>query len=241
VNGDKALRRTTIAAVTVVAVVAGWVSYRHALEVVSAHGQTGWVARAYPLTIDGMIYAASMVLLNSARHRTPAPRLAYLALGLGISATIAVNVTAGLAFGVVGAIVAAWPAPALVISYELLMQVIRSAGTGASAPGWHGAPEREQAAAPVSAAPVRRALPGPPDGRAARRGKPARRTPAADRESAVLAAMEAEPAITHAELARRMGVDEATIRRVRKRLTPVTDRRSQPSGHAPAITLEGTP
>lgn len=125
-NGDKALRRTTIAAVTIVAVVAGWVSYRHALAVVSAHGETGWVSRAYPLTIDGMIYAASMVLLNAARHRTPAPRLAYLALGLGISATVAVNVTAGLAFGPVGALVAAWPAPALVISYELLMVVVRS-------------------------------------------------------------------------------------------------------------------
>lgn len=115
-TGDKAIRRTTIAAVTVVAVVAGWVSYRHALAVVSAHGETGWVARAYPLTIDGLICAASMVLLNAARQRVRAHGLAYFALGLGIAATLAANIAAGLAFGVTGAVVAAWPAPAMVIS-----------------------------------------------------------------------------------------------------------------------------
>jgi hypothetical protein len=41
-------------------------------------------------------------------------------------------------------------------------------------------------------------------------------------EAAVLAALAAEPEISHAELARRMNCDEATIRRVRKRLAPVT-------------------
>lgn len=125
-NGDKAIRRTTIAAVAVVAVVAGWVSYRHALNVVSAHGESGWLGRAYPLTIDGLIVAASMVLLTAARQRARAHWLAYFALALGIVATIAVNVAAGLAFGVVGAVIAAWPAPALVISFELLMIVVRS-------------------------------------------------------------------------------------------------------------------
>jgi|HubBroStandDraft_1064217.scaffolds.fasta_scaffold08432_6 hypothetical protein len=172
-----------------------------------------------------MIYAASMVLLNSARHHSPAPRLAYLALGLGISATVAVNVTAGLAFGVVGAIVAAWPAPALVISYELLMVVIRSAGPGPDTPDGYATPEREHdnlpvrpaPPAPVSAGPERRALPGSPGARTIRHGKTAtRRMPAADREAAVLAAVTAQPDISHAELARRMAVDEATIRRVRK-------------------------
>jgi hypothetical protein len=129
VTGDKALRWSTIAAVSAVALVAGFVSYRHALQVVSLHGETGWLARAYPLTIDGLIYAASMVLLNAARRGLQAPPLAYAALGLGIAATLTANIAAGLAYGPVGAIVAAWPAPALVISYELLMLVIRSAAS----------------------------------------------------------------------------------------------------------------
>jgi Protein of unknown function (DUF2637) len=126
-GADKAIRWSTVAAVTVVALVAAFVSYRHALAVVRLHGE-GWpVAQLYPLTIDGLIYAASMVLLDSARRRARPPVLAYVALGLGIAATLAANVAAGLAYGPLGAIVAAWPAPALVISYELLMYVIRSA------------------------------------------------------------------------------------------------------------------
>jgi hypothetical protein len=36
-----------------------------------------------------------------------------------------VNVAAGLVYGVAGATVAAWPAPALAISYELLMLIVR--------------------------------------------------------------------------------------------------------------------
>jgi len=133
VSGDKAIRWSTIGAVSVVALVAGFVSYRHALQVVTVHGETGVIAKAYPLTIDGLIYAASMVLLNAARRGIERPPLAYVALGLGIAATLAANVAAGLAFGPVGALVAAWPAPALVISYELLMLVIRS--SAAPVPG----------------------------------------------------------------------------------------------------------
>ena len=123
---DKAIRYSTIGAVSVVALVAAFVSYRHALTVVRAHGESGALALAYPLTIDGMIYASSMVLLNAARRGLDRPWLAYAALGMGIAATLAANVAAGLAYGPVGALVAAWPAPALVISYELLMLVIRS-------------------------------------------------------------------------------------------------------------------
>jgi len=36
--------------VTVVALVAASVSYRHALEVVGQHGESGWLDAVYPLT-----------------------------------------------------------------------------------------------------------------------------------------------------------------------------------------------
>jgi hypothetical protein len=67
-RADKAIRYSTIAAVLVVAHVAAFVSYRHALQVVLEHGETGKLALAYPLTIDGLIYCASMVQLNAARR-----------------------------------------------------------------------------------------------------------------------------------------------------------------------------
>jgi hypothetical protein len=48
-------------------------------------------------------------------------------LALGIAASLAVNVAQGWSHGAVGAVVAAWPAVALVGSYELLAWMIRTA------------------------------------------------------------------------------------------------------------------
>jgi hypothetical protein len=83
-------------------------------------------ARLLPLTVDGPIYASSMVMLDSARRRTPVPALARWLLGVGIAATLAANVAHGLGHALTGAAVAAWPAVVLVGSYELPMMVIRS-------------------------------------------------------------------------------------------------------------------
>lgn len=117
---------------SVVALVAAFVSYRHALQVVRAHGETGPLVLAYPVTVDGLIYCASIVLLNAARQGIRPHWLAYVALGLGIAATLAANVAAGISYGPVGALVASWPVPALVISYELLMIVLRTSARAAA-------------------------------------------------------------------------------------------------------------
>jgi Protein of unknown function (DUF2637) len=126
-GADRAIRWSTIAAVTGVAIIAAVISYQHATAVVRAHGESGAVARIYAGTIDGLIYAASMALFDAARRGLPSHPLARWLLGARIAATLAANVAAGLAFGLVGAVVAAWPAGALVGSYELLMVNIRQA------------------------------------------------------------------------------------------------------------------
>ena len=126
-GAERAIRWSTVAAVAAVALIAGWVSYLHAYEVVRAHGEAGMVARLYPGTIDGLIYAASMALLDAARRGVPAPALARWLLAAGIGATLFANVLAGARSGPLGAAVAAWPAFALVGSYELLMVIIRGA------------------------------------------------------------------------------------------------------------------
>ncbi|HEY1321685.1 MAG TPA: DUF2637 domain-containing protein [Streptosporangiaceae bacterium] len=128
-TGGRAIRWSTVAAVAGVAIVAGWVSYLHAYDVVAAHGEHGILARLYPGTIDGLIYAASMVLLDAARRGVQPPRLARWLLSAGIGATLFANVLAGAAYGVLGAAVAAWPAAALVGSYELLMWLVRQGVT----------------------------------------------------------------------------------------------------------------
>jgi hypothetical protein len=49
--------------------------------------------------VDGLIYASSMVMLDSARRRVPVLTLARWLLGLGIAATLAANVKHGLGTG----------------------------------------------------------------------------------------------------------------------------------------------
>jgi hypothetical protein len=120
------IRWSTAGAVLGVAAVAAVASYEHVYDLVRAHGESGWTARMVPLTVDGLIYASSMVMLDSARRKAPVLALARWLLGLGIAATLAANVAHGLGHSLIGAAVAAWPAVALVGTYELLMTVIRS-------------------------------------------------------------------------------------------------------------------
>ena len=125
---DRAIRLSTAAAVLAVAGIAAYVSYWHAYAVVRAHGENGITARLEPATIDGLVYASSMVILYAARHRVPVPSLAHWLLGLGIAATLTANMAQGWSHGPVGAVVAAWPAASLVGSYELLVWLIRTSG-----------------------------------------------------------------------------------------------------------------
>lgn len=119
------IRWSTAIVVVILAGVAAVVSYRHAFEVVVANGESGFTAVLVPLTIDGLIFASSMVLLDTARRGATRPKLAYFTMGLGILATLAANVMHGWAHGPIGAVVAAWPAVSLVLAYELLMGLIR--------------------------------------------------------------------------------------------------------------------
>ena len=104
---DRAIRVSTAVAVLAVAGVAAYVSYWHAYAVVCAHGETGITARLEPATIDGLVYASSMVNLYAARHRLPVPALARWLLALGIVATLAANMAQGWSHGPVGAVIAA--------------------------------------------------------------------------------------------------------------------------------------
>jgi hypothetical protein len=122
---DRLTRITTALAVLMVAGVAAVISYQHAYELVRSHGETGTTARLLPFTVDGLIWAASMVVLDASRRNHPVPRLALWSLGAGIVATVGANLAHGLGHGAVGALVSAWPALALVGSFELLMMLVR--------------------------------------------------------------------------------------------------------------------
>ncbi|MES9543732.1 DUF2637 domain-containing protein [Actinomadura sp. NPDC000600] len=139
---DRLIRITTALAVVAVAAVAAVISYRHAYELVHSHGESGPTARLVPFTVDGLIWAASMVILDASRRKHPAPPLAKWSLAVGIVATVGANVAHGATHGPIGAIVSAWPALALVGSFELLMTLTRAAASP-------DLPQNEQRTEPV--------------------------------------------------------------------------------------------
>jgi Protein of unknown function (DUF2637) len=110
VTGDRALRASAAIVVLAVAAFAAVVSYSHIYDLGSAHGQAGVAARLLPLSVDGLILAASLVMLLEARAARTAPTLARVMLGLGVAATVAANVGFGAADGLIGAAISAWPA-----------------------------------------------------------------------------------------------------------------------------------
>jgi hypothetical protein len=130
---DRLIRLTTALAVVAVASVAAIISYQHAYELIRTHGESGLTARLLPFTVDGLIWAASMVVLDASRRNQRVPRLALWSLGAGIVATVGANLAHGLGHGLIGALVSAWPALALVGSFELLMLLVRTASRATSA------------------------------------------------------------------------------------------------------------
>jgi hypothetical protein len=96
---DRLIRITTALAVVIVATVAAVISYRHAYELVRTNGESGAAARLVPFTVDGLIWAASMVILDASRRKQSVPTLAKWSLGVGITATIGANVAHGLTHG----------------------------------------------------------------------------------------------------------------------------------------------
>lgn len=123
----RAIRMLTAGVVLAVAAFAAIVSYSHVYDLGRAHGQSGTAARLLPLSVDGLIAAASLVMLHEARRQRQAPPLARWMLALGIAATLAANVLYGLPWGPVGAVVSGWPAVAFVGAAEMLMYLVRSA------------------------------------------------------------------------------------------------------------------
>jgi hypothetical protein len=126
-DGNRAIRSATAGVVTAVAGFAAVVSYSHIHDLAGQHGQSKTAALLLPLSVDGLILAASLVLLHEARNARTAPARAWLMLGLGVAATLAANVLSGLPDGWLNACISAWPAVAFVGAVEMVMWMIRKA------------------------------------------------------------------------------------------------------------------
>src|SRR5215472_15767497 len=123
---DLWIRGTTTGCVGLLALIAGTVSYLHMHTLVELHGQPGWVAALTPLSVDGMIVAASTTLLADSRAGEPGGKLPWALLVVGSTASLAANVAVAQPTAA-GRVIAAWPSFALIGAYELLMRQVRGA------------------------------------------------------------------------------------------------------------------
>ena len=133
---DSAIRRLTAAAVLIVALIAAVVSFVHIEHLAAVNGQTMLAAYLLPLSIDGTVVAASMVMLRAARAGLGTPWLARFMLGLAVTATLAANIGYGLPHGLPGALISGWPAVAFIGCAEMAISAVRrlrpAAGSGPS-------------------------------------------------------------------------------------------------------------
>jgi hypothetical protein len=131
------------------ALIAGTVSYLHMHLLVELHGQPGWVAALTPLSVDGMIVAASTTLLADSRVGGPGRIPAVALLVIGSAASLAANVAVAEPT-VTGRIIAAWPSFSLIAAYELLVRQVRRVAE-AAAPRQRPRPSTSPAPVGVSA------------------------------------------------------------------------------------------
>ncbi|RKF25244.1 DUF2637 domain-containing protein [Micromonospora globbae] len=213
-----------------VALVAGYASYRHIVSVALEAGEHASVAVVYPLAIDGAILVGTLAMLEDKRAGRK-PRLsARVALAFGIVATIAANI-ASAAPTLTARLVAAVPPVAFLIAVEVLSRRGKLIAEPVAEPVVIPAPEPVAEPEPVDpwryAEPVAEPQPEPVAAPRPKRLTP-RSATSADR---VMAAHLAEPDATHARIAELAGVSLATVKRYRP-----SKINGSPTGAQPAET-----
>jgi hypothetical protein len=137
--------------VALLALIAGTVTYLHMHTLVEVHGQPGWVAVLTPLSVDGMIVAASTILLADSRSGGRGGMLPWALLVAGSLASLAANVAVAEPTAT-GRVIAAWPSFALIAAYELLMRQVRCAADASKSSRPARSPRRVTHAASSGAA-----------------------------------------------------------------------------------------
>ena len=124
------LRWAVYAVVAAVAVFGFVVSYSHIYDLGRAHAQYGTAARLLPLSVDGLIVAATLVLFIQGQGARPDTRLArWMPRGTlwpAIGATVAANVAYGLPHGWLSAVISGWPGAAFVAAVEIGIVAVRT-------------------------------------------------------------------------------------------------------------------
>jgi hypothetical protein len=98
--------------------IAAVVSYRHMHTLAVAHGEKSWTATLIPLSVDGMVVAASMTLLADSRAGRSGGVLPWALLTVASVASLGANVAVAEPTAY-GRVIAAWPSFALIGAYVI--------------------------------------------------------------------------------------------------------------------------
>ena len=121
-------------AVAALAVIAGMVSFTHMRVLAAGHGEGGWQAFTFPMSVDGVEIVASLVLLSDRRMGRRSSVLVWVSLAVGTGASMAANVAVAIP-DLIGRVISGWPAVALLIAIKLLSGLISHPTPATPAPG----------------------------------------------------------------------------------------------------------
>jgi nitrate reductase NapE component len=202
----------TVAQVAVVAFSGSW---QHQYELSIQLGQAHWVAGMQPLSVEGLIASATLVIWYAARYKCGIPLGAYLVLAAGVGQTVLMNLGADYRWPWLGPEISVWPAVAFVAAYEMAVWLVRKRQDVAARAEHDAAPDDavddgrhdgDDDVSPPSPDPSPVPPPSPPR---SRQGKPSAKTARA------LAVIRRHPGLSDAQVAAKAGVSESTARRAR--------------------------
>jgi nitrate reductase NapE component len=116
-----------------VAVVAFSGSWQHQYELSVHLRQAHWVAGMQPLSVEGLITSATLVIWYAARYKCGIPLGAYLVLAAGVGQTVLMNLGADYRWPWLGPEISVWPAVAFVAAYEMAVWLVRKRQDGGQA------------------------------------------------------------------------------------------------------------
>jgi hypothetical protein len=132
-SSGRCTRLATVISVVALAAIVAIVSFGHMRELALRHGEAPWSATLIPLSVDGMVVAASMSVLLASKMGRRGDWLPWTLLIVGSLASLAANVAVADP-SVVSRLIAAWPSFAFVGAYHLLQGQVRIGRTGPIAP-----------------------------------------------------------------------------------------------------------
>lgn len=143
---------TMLALISVIGVAAA-ISYSHMFDWAKLNGEPHWRAHLSPLSVDGALLAASLVMYADARMRNRTDPLAYLTAFAGIAWSVLANMNHSVASDIAAKAIAAWPPLALAVTIELVLRFTRRLreASEAQATRTPAAPKPKQ---PIVATPV---------------------------------------------------------------------------------------